>query len=376
MSNALTPALAVTSRTTLRRRRDLPISGEVLVREGEVVQSTQAVARALLEGELRLVRAAELLGIPPEDLAGALKVTVNDDVTEGAVLAEQRGFWGLFKSTVVAPIEGRVEFVSPSTGHIAIRAPSRPLELSAYIHGKVVATERDRSVVVESECTFVQGIFGVGGERQGRVRVLPISPASAVTEDDIPSDLGGSIVVGGHSPTIGALRKAAQNGAVGFITGSIDDLALREYLGYDLGIALTGDENVSMTVIVTEGFGPLPMSARTYETIKRVEGEFASINGATQVRAGAQRPEFIAPMRSSSTVADSHPLGLEVGERIRIIRVPFFGATGHITDLPHDLERIETGAHVRVLRATLDDGRQVTVPRANVELLQRSGTSI
>jgi hypothetical protein len=42
---------------------------------------------------------------------------------------------------------------------------------------------------------------------------------------------------------------------------------------------------------------------------------------------------------------------------------------GVIEELPHELVRIETGASVRVLRAKLDDGRQVTVPRANVELL-------
>lgn len=375
MSNALTPALAVTSRTTLRRRRDLPILGEILVREGDVVQGSQVVARALLEGELRLVRAAELLGIPAEDVVSALKVKIDDDVTEGAVVAEVRGLWGLFKSTVLAPMSGRIEFVSSSTGHIGIRAPSRPLDLPAYISGKVVAVDPNRSVVVESECTFVQGIFGVGGERQGRVRILPISPTTRVTEDAIPSDISGAIVVGGHSPTIGALRKAAENGAVGFITGSLDDRALREYLGYDIGVALTGDEAVSMTVIITEGFGSLPMSTRTFDTMKQVAGEIASINGATQVRAGALRPEFIAPKGSSASVSECHSRGLDVGERIRLIRVPFFGATGRITELPHDLERIETGAHVRVLRAALDDGRQVTVPRANVELLQRDAAS-
>lgn len=369
MSNALTPALAVTNKTTLRRRRDLPIAGEILVREGDIVDGSQVVARASLEGELRLVRAAELLGIPAEDLADTLKVKVDDDVAEGAVVAELRGLWGLFKSTVVSPMSGKVEFVSSSTGHVGIRAPSRPLDLTAYISGRVVSIEPKRSVVIEAECTFVQGIFGVGGERQGRVKMLPLDPTIAVTEELIPTDICGCIVVGGHSPTIGALRRAAENGAVGFITGSIDDRALREYLGYDIGVALTGDEAVSMTVIITEGFGALPMSLRTFNALTLVNGEIASINGATQVRAGAQRPEFIAPTRPTSSQREGLARGLEVGERVRIIRVPFFGSTGTITELPHDLERIETGAQVRVLRATLDDGRQVTVPRANVELV-------
>jgi hypothetical protein len=369
VSSALTPALAVTSRTTLRRRRELPITGEVLVREGDLVEGTHIVARAHLEGELRLVRAAESLGIPASDLPSVLKVDVGAEVPEGAVLAEMRGLWGLFRSVVVSPIAGTVEFVSSVTGHIGVRAASKPLNLNAYIKGRIVAVDANRSVVIESESTFVQGIFGVGGERLGKVRMLPIGGETKVTEREIPEDVEGAILVGGHSPTIGALRKASRGGAVGFVTGSIDDKALREYVGYDIGVALTGDEPVSMTVIITEGFGVLPMSERVVVTLNRVDGCVASINGATQVRAGAQRPELIAPMVQDVPGVEIGGHTLSVGARIRLIRVPFFGATGAISELPHALERIETGAHVRVLRAVLDDGRQVTVPRANVELV-------
>ena len=369
VSNALTPALAVTSRTTLRRRRELPIAGEVLVREGDVVDGSYVVARAHLEGELRLVRAAEVLGIPASDLPSVLKVQVGAGVIEGAVLAEMRGLWGLFRSVVVSPISGTVEFVSNVTGHIGIRAPSKPLNLNAYMAGKVVLVESNRSVVIESESTFVQGIFGVGGERLGTVRMLPIAGAVRITEEHIPDRSEGAILVGGNSPTIGALRKASQGGAVGLITGSIVDHALREYVGYDIGVALTGDEPVPMTLIITEGFGALPMSDRVVATLKRVDGGLACINGATQVRAGAQRPEIIAPMAQDAQGSAIGAQTLSVGARVRLIRVPFFGAIGTVLELPHALERIETGAHLRVLKAMLDDGRQVTVPRANVELV-------
>lgn len=369
MSSALTPALAVTSRTTLRRRRELPLAGELLVKEGDIVIGSQTVARAQLEGELRLVRAAEILGVPANELTQHLKVKVGDAVREDTVLAEVRGLWGLFRSTVEAQIAGDVEFVSSSTGHIGVRAPSKPLNLSAYMAGKVVSVEANRSVIIESEATFVQGIFGVGGERLGTVYILPVACDATITERDIPDTATGLVLVGGHSPNIAAIQKAARAGAVGFVTGSVDDRALREYVGYDIGVALTGDEPVPMTLIITEGFGALPISERVMETLKRVDGQLASLNGATQVRAGAQRPELIAPMCQHSAARDLRDNGLAVGAPIRLIRVPFFGATGRITELPHALESIETGAQVRVLRAELDDGRQVTVPRANVELV-------
>jgi hypothetical protein len=163
--------------------------------------------------------------------------------------------------------------------------------------------------------------------------------------------------------------KAAKAGAVGFITGSIDDRALTEYVGHDIGVALTGDEDVSMTLIITEGFGSLPISERVLQTLGRIKGEVVSLNGATQVRAGAQRPEVIGPMREAVDAHELRERSLSIGARIRVIRVPYFGAMGVVMDLPHELSRIETGAEVRILVAKLDDGRQVAVPRANVELV-------
>jgi len=369
MSNAFAPTLTVTSRARIQRRRDLPIPGEILVALGDHVSGKDVVARAELEGELRVVRVAESLGIPAKDLSKLLLVEEGSRVVEGQPLAEMRGLFGLFRSSIAAPLSGVIEFISNSTGHIGIRAPSDPLNLSAYIPGAVVSIEPRSGLVIETEATFVQGIFGVGGERLGSLLMLPVGCTDPITERDIPEQAAGRILVGGHSPTIGALRKAVAAGAVGLITGSVDDHALRDYVGYDIGVALTGDEDVPMTLIITEGFGALAMSERVFSTLRRVDGQEASINGATQVRAGAQRPEVIAPMSSDETGRSSGDNGLSVGARIRLIRVPYFGRTGVVRELPQELERIETGAWLRVLRAELDDGSCVTVPRANVELV-------
>jgi hypothetical protein len=362
----------------VRKRRDLPIAGVVLVGVGERVRGDQIIAQAEREGELRIVRVAEILSVAPVEACSRITIKVGEKVESGAVIAQIRGLWGLFTTSVYAPIGGRVEFISEATGHVGIRAQSSTISVRAYLDGVVERVDPGRGAVIVSEATFVQGIFGVGGERLGVISILSVEPDHRVEERDIPELCQGAILVGGHSPSIQALRVAAERGAVGFVTGSIDDANLAKYVGYDIGVALTGDEPVPMTLIITEGFGELAMNKRIVALLSQAAGAHAAINGATQVRAGAERPEIITQVteRGKNTEpGDTLARGLELGSRVRIIRVPYFGKQGRVTALPKELTPIETGALARVARVELDppgadaSNCEVLVPRANLELL-------
>jgi hypothetical protein len=77
------------------------------------------------------------------------------------------------------------------------------------------------------------------------------------------------------------------------------------------------------------------------------------------------------PTEQSYRDADIQPTQeLGVGTPIRLIRSPYFGEIGEVAELPIAPEQVESGAVVRVLRAKLADGRLVTVPRANVEIIE------
>ncbi|MBI2844762.1 MAG: hypothetical protein HYX78_15320 [Armatimonadetes bacterium] len=371
MRTAYTPGLKVSQRTTIRKTRRLPLKGQVLAAVGQQVEPDTVVARTEIPGIMQTVRAAEILGIEPGELLQALKVQVGDTVERDQTLAETRSFFGLFKSDCRSPVAGKVELISEHSGHVGIRLPAAPVEVSAYINGTVVEVIPDEGVVIETTGALIQGIFGVGGERTGTIQVLTAGPEDSLTEEMITSDLCGKIVVGGSSISGAALEKAAEIGVAGIIVGAVVDRDLIDFLGYDIGVAITGQEDINTTLIVTEGFGSIRMADRTFRLLKSLEGSAASLNGATQIRAGVIRPELIVPSTISAgddDLEDPEQV-LEIGAHIRAIRAPYFGMLGTVTALPAEPMVIPSGSTVRVLEADLSDGSRVIIPRANVEII-------
>lgn len=373
MGTAYTPGLTVSANTIVLKTRRLPIKGEVLVNEGDTVEPDTVVARALLPGILQTVRAAQLLGIEPKQLPEVVKVKEGDAVEKDQILAETRGFFGLFKGVCKAPVKGTVEFISPVTGHIGVREPPTVIDVRAYVQGRVVRVLPQEGALIETQGAFIQGIFGVGGERRGELKMMVQSPDEVLTTRHITDDVKGKILVGGASVEKDAFLKAGELGAVGIVAGGIRDTDLIEYLGYDIGVAITGTEDIPLTIILTEGFGTIRMANRTFRLLQSLEGKTASINGATQIRAGVIRPEIIVPIQDPSQLPETPPTAetqqLEVGAPIRIIREPYFGKLGRVVELPPELVEIESGTHARVLKAELEDGSVVVVPRANVEII-------
>jgi hypothetical protein len=324
----------------------------------------------MLPGELLVIRLPESTGLDPEEVRDGLKVKEGETISEGQVICEVTGLFGFFRTIARFPVAGVVEHFSPTTGHVSVRLSPRELTVSAYVSGRVVECRGSQSVTIECYCDFVQGVFGVGGACHGNLLVLEDTFNGALTEDNIPGDCRGKVVVGGSNVSVKALKALAKSGAVGLVTGSIDNHTLSEFLQFDLGIALTGDEDLPFTVIITEGFGSLEMSSRARDIFIHNNGRFVSIDGTTQVRAGAVRPEVVMPLDgepNTISVISKSSEGLNIGSMVRIIRAPFFGKIGTIADLPVNPMKLPTGAYSRVARVHIGDEIAI-VPRANLEV--------
>jgi hypothetical protein len=373
MAHSYTPGLTVTERTVVRRRRLLPLPGRLLVNRGDRVRSDQAVARAELPGKVYPVNLANQLSIAPDEIKDYLVKQEGDQIQKDEILAENKPLIKWFKTEIRSPVTGTIESLSTVTGQVLLREPPRILDVLAYVDGMVVETIPQQGVVVEAHCSLVQGIFGIGGEVWGEIAVGVQSPDEPLMPAHLTPAMKGKIVVGGSFLSSETMAKAKEVGVAGLVVGGIHDKDLRALLGYDLGVAITGGEQVGFTLILTEGFGTIPMAAKTFKLLSARLGQKASISGATQIRAGVIRPEIIIPLATAvTTTASSQPQheGIRLGDPVRVIRDPLFGKIGEVSALPPDLTKIPTESEVRVLEVKFADGSRAVVPRTNIEVIE------
>ncbi len=375
MAAIFTPGLKVTEHGIVHKDRRLPLEGEVMVQVGDRVQADQVVARTELPGKIYPINLANKLGVDAGRLKEFLLKEQGDKVSEGETIAQTNGFMGFFKAEAQAIVTGTIESISTITGQVIFQADPIPVEVDAYINGKVVEVVEGEGCVVQSAATFVQGIFGLGGETKGVVAMGVQAPTDHLDASAIDESMAGKIIIGGAYLDLSVLQRAIEVGAAGVVTGGFDYDEIKEVLGYEVGVAITGGEELGLTLIVTEGFGSIQMAPATFELLKSKVGKRASINGATQIRAGVMRPEVVVTFDDEDVpdelVADPEPVGIGVGDQVRGIRAPYFGSLGKVAGLPVEPVVLDSGSKARVMEVEFENGEIAVLPRANVEAIER-----
>ena len=189
MAHSYTPGLTVADRTVVRRWRLLPLAGTVLVKVGDRVRSDEAVARAELPGKVYPINLANQLSIAPDEIKDYLVKKEGDSIRKDEILAENKPLIKWFKTEIRSPIAGTIESLSQVTGQVLLREPPRVLNLVAYVDGTVVETIPRQGVLVETTCSLVQGIFGIGGEVWGELSVAVASPDEPLASGHLKPDM-------------------------------------------------------------------------------------------------------------------------------------------------------------------------------------------
>jgi hypothetical protein len=372
MSKSFTPGLKVLRNFKLLKKRILPLKGIVHVKKGEKLKSEDIVASTKIPGNIQMVNVSKELNIEPLDIQDSMLISIDKEVKKNQVIAETKGLFGLFKSEVRTPITGIISNISNVTGQVVISEPPIPIEIDAYIDGEVIEIISNEGISIESFGTYIQGIIGFGQEIKGEVIVISENANDQISSTDIKDIYKDKIIVGGAHLTLNAYLKAKEIGIKGIVTGGFDFNDIAKILGKPLGVAITGGESVGPTIVITEGFGRIQIAESTYDILNDCSGKIASMNGATQIRAGVMRPEIFI----SSSIEDNSKhqyfeseLAISIGSKVRITRAPYFGKVGHVISLPHELSQLESGASVRIAEIQIINGSNIFVPRANLEVI-------
>ncbi|HHT85488.1 MAG: hypothetical protein ACOX34_05305 [Bacillota bacterium] len=332
-----------------------------------------------------IVAAASRLSVRPRFLRLFTTVREGDYVYEGKIIAELDG-----KDFVYAPISGIVEKICTLTGTITIVKPIKHTRVLAHIRGRVSKEIPHYGAVVETIGAYIQGVFGIGRERSGELVIMSEAPDRPLDEGRLNEDVKGKILACGSFASLESIQQAREQGALGLITGGMNQLDLVRVAGRELGTGLTGQEDTDFTIVITEGFGQLAMSRETWNILEKYSGNTVSMDGTTQIRAGVIRPEVIIdtcqemqPCLEQSdpglpVISDEITLApsvtytsLTLGDRVRCTRPPYFGLWGRVEELPEQPGEIECEAVVEVAKVRLDDGKLVTVPQTNLEVFNR-----
>jgi hypothetical protein len=371
MGAIFTPGLTVSEHHIVLRDRRLPVEGEVLVAVGDRVTADQVVARTELPGKVYPVNVANELGVDPAQLRSYMVKQEGESVEQGDLVAATKGFFGLFASDSHAIVSGTIESVSTVTGAVILQAHPIAVEVDAYINGKVVEATEGEGCVVQASAALVQGIFGLGGEVKGEVAVAVDDPGQVLEPDLLDASHAGKIVIGGSHVPLGSFERARELGVIGLVVGGFDYDEIKELLGYEVGVAVTGGEDLGLTLMVTEGFGAIEMAPATFDLLRSRQGMRASLNGATQIRAGVIRPEIVVTHDAEDVpdtpVVQPEPTGIAIGDTVRGIRSPWFGRLGAVKSLPVDLVTLDSETRARVLEVDFGDGECAYLPRSNVE---------
>lgn len=349
----LAPVRYIQDLTALRRRRVLREEGSVLVEINDEVNSGDVVARARDSKKYLILDASRALNVPASRVEGLMQRRAGERVEKGSIIAGQRKIAGRL---LRAPVDGRVAAISG--GQILLQVSEKATELFARIPGTIVDIEENRGVIIESACAWLQGSWGNGRFADGELHMREDNPNLAFTVERIDKNLRGAILIAGYCSQREALELAAQASIGGLLLGS---LATRL-----LPIALKMD----YPIVLTEGFGEIPMNGVAHQLLKQYNSQKATLNAEENDPFGDQGPELIIPQTDSENALPPEEVSeVSVGQQVRVVHAAQMGAVGKISKMLSSSTLFPSGLRARGAEVTLSDGSKAVIALANLELL-------
>ena len=228
------------------------------------------------------INLATALGVKPRQVGRYLNKIVGDFAYRGDVIASRKAAGGF--SFVKAPQTGNVTHFDSKTGMIILQYKTTPIDFLAHVRGEVIELQPEESVTLRYEAKRLEGSLGVGKDSSGTL--LCIDSAAAIQN----LDLKGKLIACSFAPDLEMLNALKEQKIAGLICSGMDERTLCEFVGQELGVINTGNEQLTYSILILKSFGNQVMSDSLWQQLKANEGKHAYLAPHTRIRAGVVRP--------------------------------------------------------------------------------------
>lgn len=352
--------MTVWSLVRVTRARVLPVPGEVQVQVGQNVSPADVIAETVNFAPAVLIDVAHALGVDEKDVPRLMQIRPGETVDPGAIIACRPDFGGLYVRRCRSPVKGRL--LAQAAGWAVIRPGGEKHICVAGLYGEVVRVIPNYGAIIRADVARVRGVWGTGGEARGPLGIVSTRRDDVLSPAVIQERHRGCILLVGAGVTREGMEAALAGGVKGIITGSLD----AAWLG-------TG-KLPPLPVMITEGWGALPMATPIFNLLCALQGREALLIAApVDYSTHGTEPELLvshgAGKRADVPRERNELSSTQVRAPVRLTREPYLGLIGWLEGSATRLSRLGQFGYYPVVDVVLGDGQRITVPAENIEFL-------
>lgn len=357
-----------------RIARVLNGKGNLNVRVGQQISPDEIIGTAVSSVGFRIINLSSELNVGPGDAGKFLVKKLNQRIYKGELLALKKG--GLLggKKIITSPSDGILEFLNPKTGELKLSFLPRKTNLLSGVYGIVDQIDAAKGqVIVRTEVTRINGVFGTGKIRDGVLHILG-KKDELTSKSAIKNEYSEYVLVGGSLIFKDSISSAISTGVKGIISGGINAGDYKAMAGGRLVFPRKLDNDIGISIVVCEGFGAVPIGDDIFGVLSGYEGKFISLDGNKGI---INLPSFSSASLEKvkatilPKIQDDNSLSmveLKIGLKVRVIGNSYFGEQGKLLTINNAPTLLPSG--VKAPLATIETTRRkIQLPVANLEVV-------
>jgi hypothetical protein len=230
--------------------------------------------------------------------------------------------------------------------------------LRAGIPGLVTQVIPERGVLIQTSGALIQGVWGNGRIEMGLMISLMESADTVLEASRLDVSLRGSVILGGMCRDAETLQAAGELPVRGLILSSITPSLIPTAM------------QMKYPIVVTEGFGALPMNAAAFRLLTTNAKRDATVNGEAFDRYSGNRPEVIIPLPvASEPPMPDESVSFATGQQVRLRAAPHRGQIASLMTVRPGLSTLPSGLRAHCADVRLENGTVVLIPLVNMEVV-------